>query len=81
MSDKLLLGLLYVDKKFKKPEDIEELRPHIELIFEIASERESFTEEEIYLFRKLLYKLDRFSEFLEEKLQLFGDKFKLEGRL
>jgi hypothetical protein len=81
MSDKLLLGLLYVDKKFKKPRDIEQLRPHIELIFKIASERENFSEEELYLFKKLLYKLERYSEFLNEKLQLLSDKFKIEGRL
>jgi hypothetical protein len=81
MSDKLLLGLLYVDRKFKRPQDIEELRPHIELIFKIASERNYFSEEELYLFKKLIYKLERYSEFLNEKIQLLGDKFKVEGRL
>ena len=80
MSDKLLLGLKFIDKKFKSPEDIRELLPHIELVLKIAEQRESFSEEEIYLFKKLLYKLERFSEFLEEYRKMWGSKFKLEGR-
>jgi len=80
MSDKLLLGLKFIDKKLKSPEDIEELVPHIELVLKIANQRESFSEEEIYLIKKLLYKLERFSKFLEEYQSMWGDKFKLEGR-
>ena len=81
MSDKLLLGLLYVDKKFKSPEDIEELLPHLEKIFKIASQRQTFSQEELYLLKKLLYKVERFEEFLKDYKNLWSDRFKLKGRL
>ena len=80
MEDKLLLGLLFLDKKFKTPSDVEELRPHIELVLKLASQREELTEEERYLLRKLIYKIDRFSEFLDEQYRLWVDKLKIEGR-
>jgi len=80
MADKLLLGLLFLDKKFKTPSDVEELRPHIELVLKLASQKESLTEEESYLLKKLLYKIERFSEVLDEQYRLWLDKLKLEGR-
>ena len=81
MEDKLLLGLLYLDKKFKTPADIKELLPHIELVLKLASQRESFSKEEEYLLRKLFYKLNRFEEFVKQKSKLWGDKLKVEGRV
>jgi hypothetical protein len=80
MEDKLLLGLLYLDKKFRTPADIEELLPHIELVLKIASQRESFSEEEEHLLRKLLYRLNRFEEVIKERIQLWNAKLKVEGR-
>lgn len=80
MEDKLLLGLLFLDKKFKTPSDVEELRPHIELVLKLASQREEFTEEERYLLKKLIYKIDRFSEFLDQQYRMWVDKLKIEGR-
>ena len=80
MGDKLLLGLLFLDKKFKTPSDVGELRPHIELVLKLASQREEFSKEEEYLLRKLLYKLERFSEYLDQSLRLWGDRLKVEGR-
>ncbi len=81
MEDKLLLGLLYLDKKFKSPFEVEKFLPHLELVFKLADRREELSEEEIYLLRKLLYKLDRFKEFVDRYPQLVAAKFKLEGRL
>ena len=80
MGDKLLLGLLFLDKKFKTPSDVGELQPHIELVLKLASQREEFSKEEEYLLRKLLYKLERFSEYLDQSLRLWGDRLKVEGR-
>lgn len=75
------MGLLYVDRKFKSPKDIEELIPHLEKIFKIASQRQNFSQEELYLLKKLLYKLERFEEFLKDNKNLWSDRFKLKGRL
>lgn len=74
------MGLLYLDEKFKTPSDVERLKPHIELVLKIASQREEFSEEEEYLLRKLLYRLERFSEYLDQNLRLWGDRLKIEGR-
>ncbi len=79
-GDKLLLGLLFLDRKFKTPGDIEGLLPHIELVLKLASERESFSEEELYLLKKLLYRIERFSEYIDQNLHLWRDRLKLEGR-
>jgi len=79
-GDKLLLGLRFLERKFKTPGDIEELLPHIELVLKLASERESFSEEELHLLKKLLYRIERFSEYLEENRRLWGARLKIEGR-
>ena len=79
MKDKLLLGLKYLDMKFKKPEDLETLLPHIEKVLSLAMERESFSSEEEFLLKKLLYKIDRFAKFNKEFLQNFQEKFSIKG--
>jgi len=78
---KLLLGLLFLDKKFKSPYQIEEFLPHIKKVLQLAEEKDELTPEERILLKKLIYKLERFSEFTEEQIKLWFDKFKLEGRL
>jgi hypothetical protein len=78
---KLLLGLLFLDRKFKSPYQIEEFLPHIEKVLKLAEEKEELTPEERNLLKKLIYKLERFSEFTEEQIKIWFDKFKLEGRL
>ena len=78
---KLLLGLLFLDKKFKSPYQIEEFLPHIKKVLQLAEEKDELTSEERILLKKLIYKLERFSEFTEEQIKLWFDKFKLEGRL
>jgi len=79
-GDKLLLGLRFLDRKFKTPGDIEELLPHIELVLKIAAQREAFSEEELLLLRKLLYRIERFSEYLGENQRLWSARLKIEGR-
>jgi len=75
------LGLLYLDKKFTSPFDIDKYRPHIELVLKLAEEKEKFSQEEERLLKKLLYKLERFKEFVDLQKELLQVKFKLEGRL
>ena len=81
MESKLLLGLLYLDKKFTSPFDIEKYRPHIELVLNLAEEKEKFTPEEERLLKKLLYKLERFEKFVNLQMELWKVKFNFEGRL
>jgi len=81
MENKLLLGLRFLDKKFSSPFDIEELKPHIELVLKLAEEKETFSAEEKVLLKKLLYKLERFEKFIDLQQKLFKSKFKFEGRL
>ena len=70
-----------MDKKFSSPFDIEELKPHIELVLKLAEEKETFSAEEKVLLKKLLYKLERFEKFIDLQQKLFKSKFKFEGRL
>jgi len=81
MESKLLLGLLYLDKKFTSPFEVEKYLPHIELVLKLAEQKEEYTPQEEKLLKKLLYKLDRFEEFVKERKELLSAKFKLEGRL
>ncbi|GEM_PF-6305933 len=82
LMEKNLKDLLEeLDKNFTSPFDLEKFYSQIVEVISLVQEKESLSEEEKILLRKLIHKLSRFEEVVNTLAQSVLHNFKFEGRI